>query len=86
MFHGEEENITLRCENSMAGIIIDRFGKEVPLRKDGDEYFTARVKVAVSHQFYGWVVGLGTGIQIAAPEKIKADYKEYLKHIISVLH
>lgn len=85
MFHGNEEVVTLRCENSMAGIMIDRFGKEVTLRKDGEDHFTIRVKVAVSHQFYGWVVSLGTGIQIVSPEQVVHDYKSYLEEIMKEL-
>lgn len=85
MFHGEEESVSLRCKNEMVGIIIDRFGKDVSLRKDGEEYFVARVKVAVSHQFFGWLAGLGRDIKIAAPETVAADYKSYLQEILGGL-
>lgn len=29
MFDGEEELVTLRCENNLAGVVIDRFGREI---------------------------------------------------------
>lgn len=33
MYAGDEENVKLECENGLAGAIIDRFGKEVSMRK-----------------------------------------------------
>ena len=36
MFAGEEKTIRLRCENSLAGVIIDILGTEVTCRRDGE--------------------------------------------------
>lgn len=33
MFDGEEQTVKLLCENYFAGVIIDRFGKDVFMRK-----------------------------------------------------
>ena len=37
MFGGEEQMVKLECVNSFAGVIIDRFDKEVSLIKSDDE-------------------------------------------------
>jgi hypothetical protein len=39
MFAGDEETVTLYCKNEMANVIIDRFGKNVPIVKVDDEHF-----------------------------------------------
>ena len=63
------------------GVVIDRFGKNVPLRPDGETHFIARVKVAVSEQFYGWLNGLGRDVQILSPEAVVKEYRELLRDL-----
>lgn len=82
MFGGEAETVTLLLPASMIGIIIDRFGKEITIRKREEGLVSVRVKAAVSNQFFGWLSGLGGGVMIMKPEKVKEDYKNYLKSIL----
>jgi predicted DNA-binding transcriptional regulator YafY len=70
MFGGEEQMVKLECANHLAGVIIDRFGKDVMLAPVNDEYFTVNVKVAVSRQFMAWVIALGEDAKITGPETV----------------
>lgn len=70
MFDGEEQMVKLECVNEMAGVIIDRFGKDVMIIKTDDNHFNVNVKVAVSKQFLAWVMGLGEGVKIIGPESV----------------
>ncbi|SHK26830.1 helix-turn-helix transcriptional regulator [Hespellia stercorisuis] len=81
MFAGEEQTVRIRFRNSLIGVIIDRFGKEVTVREDGPEHFIARVNIAVSDQFFGWLTGLGDGAEILSPEEVRQEYKGLLKEI-----
>ena len=81
MFDGREENVKLLCDNAMAGIVIDRFGKNVPFLKKDAEHFTMNVKVAVSRQFFSWVMGLGSGIQIIGPVWVVDEMKEEIRRL-----
>lgn len=82
MFAGKEETVTLCCASNLTGVIIDRFGKEVAMRRLDDAHIRARVDVAVSRQFFGWVTGLGAAVQIESPERVVNAYKEYLREIL----
>lgn len=82
MFGGEEETITLLLPASMIGIIIDRFGKEIDIRKREDGMVSVRIRAAVSGQFFGWLSGLGSKVSILAPEKVKQDYLKHLQDIL----
>ncbi len=82
MFAGDEQMITLRFPEKQIGIIIDRFGKDIDIRNRGEGICSARVMVAVSNQFFGWVTGLGGLVQIMSPENVVSDYKEYLNNIL----
>ena len=70
MFGGTEERVKLLCDNELANVILDRFGRDVNLIPKGEKQFTVNVDVAVSRQFVFWVMGLGDGAKIAAPESV----------------
>lgn len=83
MFAGEEKTIRLLCHNSLIGVIVDEFGTEAAIRKEDEEYVMARMDVAVSPQFFGWLAGLGERVEIVAPADVREKYKVYLENIIS---
>lgn len=82
MFAGEEETVKLCCDAALTGVIIDRFGTNVALRRIDEKHVRARVEVAVSRQFFGWVTGLGAGVTIEGPEHVVHAYREYLGEIL----
>ncbi len=81
MFGGQEETVTLLLENHLIGVMMDRFGRDISIRKRDEEHFSARVTVAVSGQFFGWLTGLGQGACLTAPAGIVEQYREYLRKI-----
>lgn len=78
MWDGEETEVELLCDNNMAGVIIDRFGKETPFLKQDDEHFIAVVTVAVSIQFLGWIISLGDGVKIVGSDSVVEQMKEQI--------
>lgn len=82
MFGGKEENVTIQFENHLIGVVIDRFGKDVSIRKRDEAHFSVRVTVALSGQFFGWLTGLGKGACLIAPADIVGQYRDYLQGIM----
>ena len=82
MFAGEEKTIRLQCHTRMIGAIVDQFGTEVSIRKVDDTRVIARMEVAVSPQFFGWLAGLGAQVQIISPDDVKKEYMRYLSNIV----
>lgn len=82
MFAGEEENVKILCENNLAGVIIDRFGKDVMILKADNEHFYVNVKVAVSRQFLAWVIALGEGAKIVGPESVVDEMRREAQRLI----
>ena len=68
MYSGAPCRLRLRCENRLAGVLIDRFGLEVALIPDGEEHFTASVDLVVSPPLWGWLFGLGPGVEVLSPD------------------
>ena len=83
MFGGEEEIVTLRFPNRLIGVILDRFGKDVDIRPDGEEYFRVRVRIVISGQFFGWLTGIGKDAEILSPETTYNQYKTWLSEILN---
>ncbi|MDD3221279.1 MAG: WYL domain-containing protein [Clostridia bacterium] len=82
MFAGEEEGVKIRFENRFIGVVIDRFGKDISIRPVDENHFDVRVPVVVSNPFFGWLSGLGKGVQILTPEKVVGKYRRFLKELL----
>ena len=70
MFGGKERTVKLLVKNNLAGVIIDRFGKDVMMIPADNEHFTVSVDIHVSKQFLGWVFSLGENIKILGPDDV----------------
>ncbi len=82
MFAGEDETIQLLCDSSLIGVIVDRFGSDVALRPYDDTHALARMNIAVSPQFFGWLAGLSGRVTIYSPQSVADSYKAYLQHLL----
>ena len=56
-------------KSSLAGVIVDRFGKDVMMIPADADHFTVSVDVQVSSQFISWVFALGSQAKICQPEE-----------------
>ena len=75
MFGGKETSVKMLVHNHLAGVIIDRFGKDVMMIPADKEHFTVNVNVYVSRQFFGWVFSLGSDIKIVGPDEVVDQMK-----------
>lgn len=78
MFGGQEEMVTVEFDASLAGVVIDRFGMDVSMRKINDTKFEANLQVAVSKQFLSWIMSFGSGAKIVSPEYVSQRFVELL--------
>lgn len=81
MFGGEETAVEVKFKNSLAGVVIDRFGDEVFMRKLDSEWFVARFKVAISPQFFSWIMSFGNRAEILAPYDVRQKMCKLLKEL-----
>ncbi|MDD4843609.1 MAG: WYL domain-containing protein [Anaerotignum sp.] len=81
MYGGEEQGVTMEVENSLAGVMIDRFGQEVNLQKLNETHCLVYVHVALSPQFIAWVISLGTGVKIIGPEAVVDMMQNRIKEL-----
>lgn len=77
MFGGEITHVTFRCKDSMADVVLDRFGKDVMMTPQADG-FQFHADINVSPQFFGWVASFGGDIKIISPTNVAEQFKEHL--------
>ena len=84
MYHGRPCQLRLRCENRLSGVVIDRFGQDVSLIPDGDGHFTATLDVVASPPLWGWLFGLGAGVEVLSPDWAAAEFTARLREVAAV--
>jgi len=78
MFDGDEEKVTIHFAMKHAGAVIDRFGKEVTMKKVDNDWFAVTERIKVSPPFYAWVLSFGAEARVVGPEIV---VKEITKHV-----
>lgn len=81
MYGGKEITVKIEADNKLIGVFKDRFGEYANIRPsfDNPNAFVARPTVYISQQFYGWLFGLGSDVNIIEPEEIRKEYLKKLK-------
>ena len=81
MFGGKEQKVKLLVKNELAGVMIDRFGKDIMMIPKEENYFTVNVDVHISNQFLGWVFSLGDGVKIISPDEVVEQMKQEVERL-----
>ena len=82
MYDGPVTQVKMCCTTDLAGVVIDRFGKNVILRKTDEDHFSFWADVAVSNQFYGWVFSMAGKMEILEPSFVRDGMRELIKKFI----
>ena len=81
MYGGELTRVQLEVDNELVGVIIDRFGKDIPIMKTDEDHFKTSVDVTFSTQFLGWIFALGDKVKIIGPESAVKQMKIEAKRL-----
>lgn len=81
MFGGKEQQVRLLVENSLAGVMIDRFGKDIMMIPFDKGHFTVNVNVHVSRPFFGWIISLGESVKIIGPDEVVDEMRASIRKL-----
>lgn len=81
MYGGELVDIKIRFDNSLVGVVVDKFSKNVFISPNDDGTFDMSAKVMLSPNFYRFIFGLRDKVKILSPSKAKVEFVAYLNDI-----
>lgn len=81
MYGGETVSVKLRFDDSLIGVVVDRFSDKVFLQPHADGTFTVSTEVMLSPQFYGWLFSFGDKVRIVSPKSAKNGFNAYLDSV-----
>ncbi len=84
MFGGDVQGIVMEFDESLVGVVVDRFGRDVPISGAKDSKFTAHLKVAVSPAFFSWVFQFGGKAKIISPPSVAAKLQQAAKETLQL--
>ena len=84
MFGGELESVTMQFDNSLANVVIDKFGMNCHPHRNSEDTFCLTADVQIAPTFWGWFFQFGTKARILAPENVVEQAKLYLEEIESM--
>jgi len=84
MYSGEELRMEIRFHNRLINAIYDRFGMEVDVRADGEEYFILKTKAKFSDGLLSWILKWGHQAQVIAPKILVDRVKEEAKKMAAI--
>ena len=82
MFAGDETKVTIEAENRLVSVFIDRFGKDIIIAPIDEDHFRTTVTVAVSKQFFGWIMGIDGDVRIVAPDSVVKQIKAEIESLV----
>lgn len=83
MYPGEEQTVTLRCQNDTMRSVIDKFGEEIRVDVLDEQHFLAEVRVQVGQTFFGWAFTFAGEIDILEPDNVREDYLAMARKVIA---
>ena len=81
MYDGPESIVRLRCSDAFADVIFDRFGKDVMLHSVDNGCFAVNVSVALSRQFYAWVLAMNDNVKVAGPSAVVSEVRDFVREL-----
>lgn len=81
MYGGKIRKVRLSFDESLIGIMFNKFGKEISIKKYGSR-FTASVEVQISPTFWGWLTQFPAKMEIMSPVDVKKAYAAWVRSAI----
>ncbi len=81
MYGGDTVNVRMRFDDSLIGVVVDRFSDKVFIQPHSDGTFTMSAEVMLSPQFYGWLFSFGDKARIVSPKVAKEGFCDYLRSV-----
>ena len=81
MYGGKKELVELKCDNYILDYAIEKFGKDVEIKKIDNKYFKLTLNVCITG-LKMWILQYIKYVEVISPISLKNSIKEELKNIL----
>ncbi len=90
MYTGEQCTAILQFDDSLIGVVYDKFGEDTKMTRTDENTCTAEVTVQVSPTFWGWLLQFPGRMHILSPDMLLEKYQNWMRdavetNVVSVL-
>ena len=82
MFSGKEERIELKCRGDILQAMQDRFGEELKIKKQEEDWFWVSVRTVRQGMLY-FVLQMADGVEVLTPADFRQEVAQMLQKILN---
>lgn len=83
MYQGETKAITLQFHDRLIGLLYDKYGEDLHIRRIDEHTCEAQVNAQLSPPFWGWLFMLSRDLKLTGPEELAEEYKTRLEEALN---
>lgn len=82
MYGGESVEVVLEFSDSLIGVVFDKFGEDVKMRRTSEDRCVATVTVQISPVFWSWLFQFGKQMTVVSPPQVSDEYKQKIQDLM----
>lgn len=82
MYGGESVEVVLEFSDSLIGVVFDKFGEDVKMRRTSEDRCVATVTVQISPVFWSWLFQFGKQMTVVSPPQVSDEYKQKIQDLV----
>jgi predicted DNA-binding transcriptional regulator YafY len=84
MFSGSLERVKIRFRNHLINTVIDRFGVDVTITKEDNDWFSVLTDVRISEGFTSWLFLFGDEAEVVSPKNLRESIVKKINKLCSI--
>jgi predicted DNA-binding transcriptional regulator YafY len=84
MYGGPVTNVVLEFDDSLIGVVQDKFGEHALIQRKSDDTCIASVKLQTSPTFWGWLFQFVGQMRIKSPKSLTDEYRSRCKAVLEM--
>ena len=84
MYGGELVKVKMKFDDSLVGVVVDRFSDKVFISPNNDGTFTVTTEVMLSPQFFGWLFSFGPQAKLVTPKAARDRFSAYVEDVAAL--
>ena len=82
MYGGPTVDVVLEFDDSLIGVVYDKFGEQTKMMRSSEKKCIASVKLQVSPVFWGWLFQFADKMVILSPSSLVEEYRQRISKLL----